>query len=86
MFSPVQCLLPTRPKTCEVRIDGMLPAGVTAKDIILALIAKIGVAAAPAMSLNTPAPPFAGLTMEQRMTVCNMSIEAGARGGRSGCA
>ena len=76
-----QCLLQRRPKTCEVRVEGRLAPGVTAKDIILALIAQIGTAAARATCWNTPAKPSARLTMEERMTVCNMSIEAGARAG-----
>jgi 3-isopropylmalate/(R)-2-methylmalate dehydratase large subunit len=76
-----QCLLQTRPKTCEVRIDGTLPAGVTAKDIILALIAKIGVGGGTGHVFEYTGSAIRGLTMEQRMTVCNMSIEAGARAG-----
>jgi len=76
-----QCLLQTRPKTCEVRIDGTLPAGVTAKDIILGLIAKIGVGGGTGHVFEYTGSAIRGLTMEQRMTVCNMSIEAGARAG-----
>ncbi|MFZ1828356.1 MAG: 3-isopropylmalate dehydratase large subunit [Candidatus Competibacteraceae bacterium] len=76
-----QCLLQTRPKTCEVRIDGALPPGVTAKDIILALIAKIGVGGGTGYVFEYTGSAIRGLTMEQRMTVCNMSIEAGARAG-----
>lgn len=76
-----QCLLQTRPKTCEVRIDGTLSPGVTAKDIILALIAKIGVGGGTGYVFEYTGSAIRGLTMEQRMTVCNMSIEAGARAG-----
>ena len=76
-----QCLLQTRPKTCEVRIDGTLPAGVTAKDIILGLIARIGVGGGTGYVFEYTGSAIRGLTMEQRMTVCNMSIEAGARAG-----
>lgn len=76
-----QCLLQTRPKTCEVRIDGTLPAGVSAKDIILALIAKIGVGGGTGYVFEYTGSAIRGLTMEQRMTVCNMSIEGGARAG-----
>ena len=76
-----QCLLQRKPKTCEVRIDGALPAGVTAKDIILALIAKIGVGGGTGYVFEYTGSAIRGLTMEQRMTVCNMSIEAGARAG-----
>ncbi len=76
-----QCLLQTRPKTCEVRIDGDLPAGVSAKDLILALIARIGVGGGTGYVFEYTGSAIRGLTMEQRMTVCNMSIEAGARAG-----
>ncbi len=76
-----QCLLQTRPKTCEVRIDGTLPAGVSAKDIILALIAKIGVGGGTGHVFEYTGSAIRGLTMEQRMTICNMSIEGGARAG-----
>ena len=76
-----QCLLQTKPKTCEVRIDGTLPAGVSAKDIILALIAKIGVGGGTGYVFEYTGSAIRGLTMEQRMTVCNMSIEGGARAG-----
>jgi 3-isopropylmalate/(R)-2-methylmalate dehydratase large subunit len=76
-----QCLLQTRPKTCEVRIDGDLPTGVSAKDLILALIARIGVGGGTGHVFEYTGSAIRGLTMEQRMTVCNMSIEAGARAG-----
>ena len=76
-----QCLLQTRPRTCEVRVDGDLPAGVSAKDLILALIARIGVGGGTGYVFEYTGSAIRGLTMEQRMTVCNMSIEAGARAG-----
>jgi len=76
-----QCLLQSRPKTCEVRIDGTLPAGVTSKDIILALISKIGVGGGTGHVFEYSGSAIRALTMEQRMTLCNMSIEAGARAG-----
>ncbi|MDG4549023.1 MAG: 3-isopropylmalate dehydratase large subunit [Candidatus Contendobacter sp.] len=76
-----QCLLQNKPRTCEVRVDGMLPAGVSAKDIILALIAKIGVGGGTGYVFEYTGSAIRGLTMEQRMTVCNMSIEGGARAG-----
>jgi len=76
-----QCLLQTRPRTCEVRVDGDLPAGVSAKDLILALIARIGVGGGTGYVFEYTGAAIRGLTMEQRMTVCNMSIEAGARAG-----
>src|SRR5262249_20246235 len=68
-------------KTFEVRVDGTLKPGVTAKDIILALIAKIGVGGGTACVLEYRGSAIRSLSMEQRMTVCNMSIEGGARAG-----
>jgi 3-isopropylmalate/(R)-2-methylmalate dehydratase large subunit len=76
-----QCLLQRQPKTCEVRIDGALKPGVTAKDIILALIAKIGVSGGVGYVLEYTGSTIRSLSMEERMTICNMSIEAGARAG-----
>ena len=76
-----QCLLQKRPKTCEVRIDGTLAPGVSAKDIILALLAKIGVGGGTGHVLEYTGSAIRALTMEQRMTICNMSIEGGARAG-----
>ena len=76
-----QCLLQKKPKTYEVRVDGKLPAGVSAKDIILALIAKIGVGGGTGHVFEYTGEAIRGLTMEQRMTICNMSIEGGARAG-----
>jgi 3-isopropylmalate/(R)-2-methylmalate dehydratase large subunit len=76
-----QCLLQTKPKTYEVRVNGTLSKGVSAKDIILALIAKIGVGGGTGHVFEFTGEAIRGLTMEQRMTVCNMSIEGGARAG-----
>jgi 3-isopropylmalate/(R)-2-methylmalate dehydratase large subunit len=76
-----QCLLQRRPRTYEVRVDGRLSAGVSAKDIILALIARIGVGGGTGHVFEYTGAAIRGLTMEQRMTVCNMSIEGGARAG-----
>jgi 3-isopropylmalate/(R)-2-methylmalate dehydratase large subunit len=76
-----QCLLQRRPSTLEVRVDGMLPRGVTAKDLILAVIAKIGVDGGTGAVIEYTGEAIRGLDMESRMTVCNMSIEAGARAG-----
>ena len=76
-----QCLLQNKPRTCEVRVEGTLPAGVSAKDIILALIAKIGVGGGTGYVFEYTGSAIRRLTMEQRMTVCNMSIEGGARAG-----
>lgn len=76
-----QCLLQKKPKTYEVRVDGKLGAGVSSKDIILALIAKIGVGGGTGHVFEYTGEAIRGLTMEQRMTICNMSIEGGARAG-----
>jgi 3-isopropylmalate/(R)-2-methylmalate dehydratase large subunit len=76
-----QCLLQRRPQTFQVRFDGTLPRGVTAKDIILALIAKIGIGGATGHVIEYTGATIHALSMEGRMTVCNMSIEAGARAG-----
>jgi 3-isopropylmalate/(R)-2-methylmalate dehydratase large subunit len=76
-----QCLLQARPKTCEVRIEGRLGPGVTPKDIILALIARIGVGGGTGHVLEYTGSAIRALSMEGRMTVCNMSIEGGARAG-----
>jgi 3-isopropylmalate/(R)-2-methylmalate dehydratase large subunit len=76
-----QCLLQHRARTLEVRIDGALAPGVTAKDVVLALIARIGIAGATGCVVEYTGSAIRGLDMEGRMTVCNMSIEAGARAG-----
>ncbi len=76
-----QCLLQRRPKTFAVNFEGQLGDGVTAKDMILALIGQIGVGGGVGHVLEYRGSAIAGLDMEQRMTICNMSIEAGARAG-----
>src|SRR6266498_3985148 len=76
-----QCLLQKKPKTYEVRVNGTLSKGVSAKDIILALIAKIGVGGGTGHVFEYTGDAIRGLSMEQRMTICNMSIEGGARAG-----
>jgi 3-isopropylmalate/(R)-2-methylmalate dehydratase large subunit len=76
-----QCLLQHEPKTLEVRVDGTLAPGVGAKDIILALIAKIGTGGATGHVIEYRGKAIEALDMEARMTICNMSIEAGARAG-----
>jgi 3-isopropylmalate/(R)-2-methylmalate dehydratase large subunit len=81
MVLATQCLLQRKPKTCEVRVDGQLAAGVSSKDIILALIARIGVGGGTGYVFEYTGSAIRGLTMEQRMTICNMSIEGGARAG-----
>src|SRR6266704_6498361 len=76
-----QTLLQRKPRNMEVRIDGVLPSGVTAKDIILAIIAKVGIGGATGHVLEYTGSAIRSLGMEERMTICNMSIEAGARAG-----
>jgi 3-isopropylmalate/(R)-2-methylmalate dehydratase large subunit len=76
-----QCLLQRKSKTFQVRVDGRLKPGVTAKDIILALIAKIGVGGGTGSVFEYTGSAVRALSMEERMTVCNMSIEGGARAG-----
>jgi len=74
--------LPLKPfKTMAITVDGELPSGVTAKDIILAVIAKIGTGGGQGYVLEYRGSAIRGLSMEGRMTICNMSIEAGARAG-----
>ncbi len=76
-----QCLLQRKPKTLAVNVDGMLPAGVTAKDLILAIIGEIGVDGGTGHVIEYRGNAIRGLDMEARMTICNMSIEGGARAG-----
>ncbi len=76
-----QCLLQTKPKNCEIRVDGKLSLGVSAKDIILALIAKIGIGGGTGHVFEYTGSAIRALSMEERMTICNMSIEGGARAG-----
>jgi 3-isopropylmalate/(R)-2-methylmalate dehydratase large subunit len=76
-----QCLLQHKPRTCEIRVEGRLDRGVSSKDIILALIAKIGVGGGTGHVFEYTGPAIRALAVEQRMTICNMSIEAGARAG-----
>jgi 3-isopropylmalate/(R)-2-methylmalate dehydratase large subunit len=76
-----QCLLVERPGTLAVTVNGRLAAGVGAKDLILALIARLGADAASGQALEFRGAAVQALSMEERMTVCNMSIEAGARAG-----
>ncbi|HEX9742880.1 MAG TPA: 3-isopropylmalate dehydratase large subunit [Nitrospiraceae bacterium] len=76
-----QCLIQNRPKTMEIRVDGILSGRCSAKDVILAIIGKIGTAGGTGYVIEYTGPVIRGLTMEGRMTLCNMSIEAGARAG-----
>jgi len=76
-----QCLWQAKPKTLEIRIDGKRAAGVGAKDLILGIIGRIKTDGATGYVVEYRGDAIAALSMEQRMTVCNMSIEAGARAG-----
>src|SRR5579872_1891444 len=76
-----QTLLTTRAKNMRVTVDGKLPVGVTAKDMILTIIAKIGTAGGTGYVIEYAGEAVRALSMEGRMTVCNMSIEGGARAG-----
>ncbi len=76
-----QTLPERRPATMSVTAEGVLPAGVTAKDLVLALIGRIGTSGGSGHVIEYRGPAVRALTMEGRMTVCNMSIEAGARAG-----
>jgi 3-isopropylmalate/(R)-2-methylmalate dehydratase large subunit len=76
-----QTLRQAKPKTMEIRVQGALPPGVTAKDVILAIIGKIGADGATGYVIEYTGEAIRSLGMEGRMTVCNMSIEAGARAG-----
>ncbi len=76
-----QCLWQHKPKTMEIRVTGKLGRGVAAKDVILGIIGRIGVAGATGHVIEYTGEVIRSLSMEGRMTVCNMSIEAGARAG-----
>jgi 3-isopropylmalate/(R)-2-methylmalate dehydratase large subunit len=76
-----QCLLQRKSKTFQVHVDGRLGAGVSAKDIILALIARIGIGGGTGSVFEYTGSAIRALGMEERMTVCNMSIEGGSRAG-----
>ena len=76
-----QTLWQARPKTMEIRVNGELGYGVAAKDIILAIIAKFGIDVGTGHIVEFTGEAIRNLTMEERMTVCNMSIEAGAKAG-----
>ncbi|HHL43564.1 MAG TPA: 3-isopropylmalate dehydratase large subunit, partial [Hellea balneolensis] len=76
-----QCILMRKPKSMRIHLDGSLRPGVSAKDVILAIIAKIGVGGGTGFVLEYTGECFEAMNMDERMTVCNMSIEAGARAG-----
>jgi 3-isopropylmalate/(R)-2-methylmalate dehydratase large subunit len=79
-----QCLLQRKPRSLAVSLNGRLPAGVTAKDVILAIIGRIGVDGGTGHVIEYRGEAIQALDMESRMTICNMSIEAGARAGLIG--
>ena len=76
-----QCLVQAKSKTMEIRVDGQLPHGVTAKDVILGVIGMIGVGGGTGYAIEYTGEVIRDLSMAGRMTICNMSIEAGARVG-----
>ncbi len=80
-----QTLKQSKAKSMQVKVSGNLPIGITAKDIILAIIGKIGHAGATGHVIEYCGEAIQGLTMEERMTICNMSIEAGAKAGMIAC-
>lgn len=76
-----QCIVAKKMKNMLVRVDGELAQGVTAKDVVLAIIGKIGTAGGTGYAIEFGGPVFRAMSMEGRLTVCNMAIEAGARAG-----
>ena len=80
-----QCLLQKKAKNMRIQIDGKLGRGVTPKDVILAIIGKIGTAGGTGYVIEYAGPVVRAMSMEGRMTMCNMSIEAGARAGLMAC-
>jgi 3-isopropylmalate/(R)-2-methylmalate dehydratase large subunit len=74
-----QCLSVAKPKAMKIWIDGAIPPGLSAKDLILAIIARVGTAGASGYAVEFAGPVVKALSMEGRMTVCNMAVEAGAR-------
>ncbi|MDM5234049.1 3-isopropylmalate dehydratase large subunit [Lysinibacillus pakistanensis] len=76
-----QTLWQNKPKTMEIRVEGELPVGIAAKDIILAIIAKFGIGVGTGHIVEFTGEAIHKLSMEERMTICNMSIEAGAKAG-----
>ncbi len=76
-----QCLIQKKSKNMRVRVEGVLGAGVTAKDVVLAIIGRIGTAGGTGYALEFAGSAIMSLSVEGRMTVCNMAIEAGARAG-----
>jgi 3-isopropylmalate/(R)-2-methylmalate dehydratase large subunit len=81
MVLATQCLMQNRPKTMRINVDGKLGKGVLSKDIILYIISKLGTGGGTGYFVEFAGEAIRSLTMEARMTICNMSIEMGARGG-----
>lgn len=81
MVMATQCLLQTKPKQMRIKLEGKLNLGVTAKDIILYILSKLGPDGGTGYFIEYSGSVFKRMNMEERMTVCNMSIEMGARGG-----
>jgi 3-isopropylmalate/(R)-2-methylmalate dehydratase large subunit len=81
MVMASQCLIQRRPKTMRITVNGILKEGVTSKDLILYLIAKLGTGAGTGYFVEFAGQAIRSLSMEGRMTICNMAIEMGARGG-----
>jgi 3-isopropylmalate/(R)-2-methylmalate dehydratase large subunit len=80
-----QCLLMKKAKSMLIRVDGRLASGVTAKDLVLAVIGRIGTAGGTGHAIEFAGSAMRALSMEGRMTMCNMAIEAGARAGMVAC-
>src|SRR5207344_491838 len=76
-----QCLVTKKMKNMRVSVDGPLPAGVSAKDVVLAIIGRIGIGGGIGYAIEFAGSTIRAMSMEGRMTVCNMAIEAGARAG-----
>ncbi len=81
MVLATQCILQPRPKTMRITVDGHLGSGVTSKDMALYIIAQLGTGGATGYFVEYAGEAVRALSMEQRMTLCNLSIEMGARGG-----
>ena len=81
MVFATQCLLQSKPKLMRINVDGELNKGVVCKDIILYIISKISASGATGYFVEYAGSAIRSLSMEARMTICNMSIEMGARGG-----
>ncbi|GJM61587.1 3-isopropylmalate dehydratase large subunit [Persicobacter diffluens] len=81
MVLTTQCLMQRKPKQMRINVDGALKAGVTAKDVVLYVISKLTTSGGTGYFVEFAGSTFRNMTMEERMTVCNMSIEMGARGG-----